>query len=249
MNPSITWATNFFNECNSLPGMLENAMEAADEILLVNAGPGGKHSDDGSIEIAEKFGVPVQYSTIDNGFGALRTELIEKCKTDFLIIFDADERFHVRAPVLKCTGTERYPEIPNPDLKVEKFETYNQLDLLRSMMREADSQGKLAIRFTRRHWFAPGFTKACQNWQIINDHQLRCLKKSSQLTYRVGPKMHERLSHTGTKMCPDFIEQDEWVGPFFDHLHCFFKPMEDAQRQHDIRIYDCLDQNKPIPVA
>jgi glycosyltransferase involved in cell wall biosynthesis len=95
---------NLYNEVNALPGWLEAATALADDVRVLHAGPGGAKSDDGTIELLEKWRIPIEYGSIDDGFGVTRTRAIRMSPCDWVMILDADERFHSFLPVLTCTG-------------------------------------------------------------------------------------------------------------------------------------------------
>lgn len=101
---TITFACNCYMESNSLPGWLEMATGFADDVFVLHAGPGGKKSTDGTIEILQKWRIRTLYDEIDKGFGYIRTRLLRECKTDYCCILDCDERFLQHAPLLKCAG-------------------------------------------------------------------------------------------------------------------------------------------------
>jgi len=101
---SLGIVCNLYNECNSLPGWLEAATAFADDVRVLHAGPGGAKSDDGTIEILEKWKIPIEYGSIDEGFGVVRTRAIRMSPCEWVMVLDADERFHQFLPVLTCSG-------------------------------------------------------------------------------------------------------------------------------------------------
>jgi hypothetical protein len=247
VSDSIGLSMNVFNECNALPGALETASRFFDDILVVHAGPGGKYSTDGTIEILEKYGVRVIFDSIDDGFGVLRTKVLRQASTDWTLIMDADERFIPVLPEFAISGSGKYPETPIPDLHVGiQHPAYNHGDLLRYKLsiecKEAD-----ALRTIRRHWMDIGMHRPAQNWFDIPDWQLRCLRNKPYIGYDTNVKMHERCLDKRTGRDPEYGTSEPRKGPFFDHFHLHFKAMEPDQRQHDIRIYDALHYGRPIP--
>lgn len=243
---SLTIACHFFNEHNALPGFLESASHFADELLLVDCGPNGARSNDGSLDICRAWGIEPLAWKIDAGFGAVRTQLLHTSKTDWTIIADADERYHVTLPVLHCEGTESYPEIQQPKLTVSIVEpyVYNHRDFLQQQIVAAEGVGATGIRFCRRHWFDAGFRKPTQNWVAKRDWQLRCLKTLKHIGFKSETRMHEQCWDFKRNDGPKYIEDHATKGPFVEHLHCLFKPMEKEQRQQDIKIYDALHYEK-----
>ena len=252
MNPSIGVAATFRDEVNALPGFLESASQFFDEIFLADCSMDMTPSSDGSLDIIRKWGLPdPPLWDLSNGFGAVRGQLLHTSQTDWTVILDIDERMSRVLPVLRCVGTESYPAQPNPQLKVEASNPpYDHLELLISKINEADRRGIRAVRFQRRHWFSFGFERPTQNWSTIKDYQLRCMKSRCGMGYTTQPKMHERAWDSNTKRDPEYIADDDMLGPFIDHYHCHFKPMEPDQRAEDIRAYDALhhsDTHTPIP--
>lgn len=251
-SPSIGVAASFRDEHNALPGFLEMAMQCFDSIFLADASVDMTPSTDGSREIIKKFGLPEPpIWDLSAGFGAIRSQLVHSVNTDWVIVMDLDERFYVTAPVLKCEGTDRYPAVANPDLKVTQIQScYNQKEFLMQRIVEAERRGIKFVRFSRRHWFRPGFTQPCENWNTIRDFQMRCMKARSGVGFKSETRMHEKSWDFNKNQAPEYVEDDPNFGPFLDHYHCFFKPMEPEQRAADIRAYDALhhsDTHTPIP--
>lgn len=250
--PSIGVAATFRDECNALPGFLEMASRFFDEIFLADCSMDMTPSTDGSLDIIRKWGLPAPpLWNLSNGFGAVRSQLLNTSKTDWTVILDIDERMHVALPVMRCKGTDRYPEVAHPDLRViAAGETYNHRALLVEKIMEAERRGIRAVRFQRRHWFDATYTRPCENWNTIKDYQLRCMKSRANMGFTIEPKMHERAYDFTQRRDPEYIKDDAEHGPFIDHLHCLFKPMEADQRRADIVAYDALDKSDrhtPIP--
>lgn len=248
MSESIGLAVNFYREPNTLPGLLELSSRFFDDMLFISAPPSGAKPDDESIEILKKWGAKILYSNIDDGFGTLRSLCIHKSSTEWVMIMDCDERFFPNLPVLECHGTGRYPEDHNPDLSVGIAEpSYNQGQLLRDVIKN-ETKNADAIRTVRRHWMDWGMHRPCQDWNAYPDWQLRIMRNRPYIGYRTDKKMHEAALDTRTNKDPIYATANERRGPFHDHFHVPAKLMEPDQRQEDIRIYDALDQNKPLPV-
>ena len=73
---TIGLVANVYNEANALPGWLETHLPFFDDVRVVHAGPGGEWSNDGTIELLEKWRVPVRFCAIENGFGVVRSRAI-----------------------------------------------------------------------------------------------------------------------------------------------------------------------------
>lgn len=243
--PSIAAICNAYNESSAISGWLENVSSFADHVTVYHTGPGGERSNDGTIEICEKFGVHQEWGSIDDGFGAVRSRMITMTPCEWVFIMDCDERFLRWAPRLRCEGTDRYPEVQKPNLRVTEYGTpYDQLTVLKSFMTpEYD-----AVCAIRRHWFTAHYDAPCENWMTINDWQMRIVRNCDHVVYTPVTRMHERITdlrNPGHE--PRFRRATVEEGPFHEHLHCFFKPMETEQRQHDIAVYDSLNEGKKPP--
>jgi hypothetical protein len=246
---SIAACCNFFNEANALPGWLESASQWADHITLYETGPQGEHSTDGSIEIAQKWGVDLKFGSIDEGFGVVRTKMVTMCPTTWVVILDADERIYRTAPRLFCRGNElypqeRYPEFVDMALSVETVGAYDQIALLKSQMRpEYD-----AIVTSRRHWQSWGHRSPSQNWQVIADWQARILRNCDHVRYRPNIAMHEQLYDSRTGQTPKWYQpEQEGQAVYFDHYHLAIKRMETEQRLHDVQIYNAIHEGRKPP--
>lgn len=101
---TIGVVANVYNEANALPGWLESASKFADWIGVMDSGPAGRRSDDGTLDILQKWRIPVQSCSIDDGYGVVRTATIRMCPCDWVMLLDADERFDAFAQVLTCAG-------------------------------------------------------------------------------------------------------------------------------------------------
>lgn len=241
--PSIGAIANVYNECNAIGGWLENVATWADDVVVYHCGPGGKYSDDGTIEIIEKWGARLVFGQIDEGFGVVRSKMITMTQAEFTMIMDADERFYPFAPRLMCSGEEAYPEVRWPALTVTVEEPFDQLSILRGMM-TPDVDAVCAIR---RHWFNFHWNLPCQNWFAIQDWQLRIVRNCEHITYQADIRMHEKIIDLRTGDTPRFSRPTVQSGPFYEHYHCWFKGLEPSQREHDIRIYDALNDGRAVP--
>lgn len=243
--PSIGLVCNVFEEVNAISGLLESASQFFDDLLFYHCGPGGEYSKDGTIEIIEKWGARIVYGAIDEGFGVVRTKAVRLSTCEFAMILDADERFHYWAPLIGCHGTEGYPQVQLPDLRVEILgEPYNQGHLLRTALEDPNID---AVQTARRHWFDFSWRHPCQNWTLIADWQMRVLRNCDDIGYDSSVKMHERVVDRRTGHNPRAWVGDTARGPFHDHYHCFFKPMEPEQRARDVAVYNALHEGSSIP--
>lgn len=259
---TITAACNFYNETNALSGWLESASAFFDEILLINAGPGGKKSNDGSIEIAEKWGVRILYDAIDGGFGKIRTRLIRESRTDYVAILDADERFHRYAPILECTGQPTPDDVVNAvlqeydnrddkrpsnwenlkllglDLRAKQTGHYDQGQFLRDILEHKRPDVVCAIR---RHWHDFTWKRPTQDWGKMPDLQWRIIRCDDKIGFDLGKRMHESLDGFDPAKV---VRPHNGMGPFYDHFHLAIKRMEVEQRREDIRIYDAINRGE-----
>lgn len=250
--PSIGVAATFRDESNALPGFLEMATRFFDNVFLADCSMDMTPSTDGSLEIIQKWGLPhPPLWDLSQGFGAVRSQLVHSSPTDWTVIMDIDERMHVTLPVMTCEGEESYPDFAAPNLKVAlSDETYNHREVMTEAIMEAERLKLKAVRFCRRHWFDMSLKRPTQNWMINRDYQLRCMKSRSGIGFTTIPKMHERAFDFSLKREPGFVGDDNTYGPFIEHHHCHFKPMEKEQRAADIKAYDELhfsEKHTPIP--
>jgi len=250
--PTIAVAASFRDEANALPGFLEMATSFFNEVFLADCSMDMTPSTDGSLDIIRKWGLPhPPLWNLSNGFGAVRSQLLNSVKSDWCVVMDIDERMGVTLPELRCEGTDRYPAQQHPKLIVtDTGRTYHHRDLLNAKIAEAEQKGIRAVRFSRRHWFGFGMKQPCENWMLIRDFQMRCMKSKVGMGFTTIPRMHERAWDSNTGKDPDYIEDDPMQGPFIDHYHLAYKKMEPEQRKADIAAYDALDKSDkhtPIP--
>lgn len=102
--PTIGLVANVYNEVNALPGWLETHLPFFDDVRVLHAGPQGAYSDDGTIELLQKWRVPTEFCAIDQGFGVVRTMAVRMSPCDWVVVLDADERFYPRLNVMTCEG-------------------------------------------------------------------------------------------------------------------------------------------------
>ena len=261
---TIGLVANIYNEINALPGWLETHTPFFDDIRVLHAGPNGKYSDDGTIELLEKWNIPISFADINEGFGEIRTKAIRCSPCDYVMILDADERFYQDATVMVCVGES------TPHDEADKIlQTYDFRDLntrkpdweamarlgcnLEVLCEKPYDQGKVLMDFInrekpdavatiRRHWHDFTFNRPTQNWLVDCDWQTRIVRNHDSIFFDPNIRMHERLIGTN-----HISRADTKAGPFFDHFHLFFKKMEEKQRAHDVAIYDALHHGKNVP--
>ena len=261
---SVGLVANVYNEINALPGWLETHLPFFDDVHVLHAGPGGEYSTDGTLELLERWHVPVEFCAIDEGFGSVRTRAIHSSPCEWVMILDADERFFPVHRVLKCTG-ESTPHsevdailqtydfhdlktmIPNwenvarlgANLRVNIDEAYDQGARLREILASGLYDG---IATVRRHWHDFSLRRPTQNWHTDPDWQLRLVRNDPSIGFDRNTRMHERLCGV-----QHIFHADMTRGPFFDHFHFTFKRMEIEQRAHDIKIYDAIHAGRRPP--
>jgi glycosyltransferase involved in cell wall biosynthesis len=263
---TIGLVANIFNEINALPGWLETHLPFFDDVRVTHAGPQGSYSTDGTIELLEKWRIPIDFYTIDGGFGIVRTRAIRQSPCDYVMLLDADERFFPVHRTLTCFG-ESTPQsevdwilqsydyhgvnLPNWEnvnklgskLQVETGSPYNQGKRLRDWLEE---QKPDAVCTSRRHWHDFSFRRPTQNWLTDPDWQLRIVKNDVGICYDPNIRIHERLvgARHILRPLPGMLESNLL---YFDHFHFTFKRMEPDQRRHDIKIYDAIHKGEVPP--
>lgn len=263
MTLTLGLVANVFNEIHALPGWLEAHLPHFDEVKVMHASPGGVASSDGTLELLHKWRVPVEWCDIGEGFGAVRTKTLCMSKCDYVMLLDADERFHAFVPGLRCAGCStpqdeadrilrgydyRDGKLPDwneidklgSDLKVTAEMPYGQMERLRFLLRYEAPDVVVTVR---RHWHEFGFSRPTQNWLEHPDWQARIVRNSPDIYFDHGTRMHERLVGASQQHRANFN-----TGPFFDHYHFVFKRMEPDQRRHDIMIYDALNRGETPPL-
>lgn len=111
MSISIGLVANVYNEANALPSWIECHAPYFDDIRILHSGPQGAYSNDGTLELLKEHHIPVEFCAIDDGFGVVRTKAIRMSPCDWVMLLDADERFHAKLPILTCAGESTPPEI------------------------------------------------------------------------------------------------------------------------------------------
>lgn len=261
MTLTIGLVANIFNEVNALPGWLETHLPYFDDVRIMHSGPGGEYSTDGTLELLAKWRVPVQFCSIDEGFGAVRTRTLRMSPCDYVMLLDADERFYPLVPLLDCTGQatphSRVDEIlrgydfrsgarPNWDelrelgkgLRVERFGYHDQGARLRKILEEERPD---VVQTIRRHWHDFSMERPTQNWRMDCDWQSRLVRNSPSIGFDPEKAMHEQLVGAGHAYRASLPE-----GPFFEHMHFTFKRMEQEQRAHDVDTYDRIHRGERV---
>lgn len=263
---TIGLVANVYNEAHALPGWLETHLPFFDDVRVLHAGPQGEYSTDGTLELLEKWRVPVEFCAIDEGFGVVRTRAIHSSPCDWVMLLDADERFYPAHRVMSCAG-QSTPQsevdsilqsydfrdlrtvLPNwenvsrlgADLRVEVAYPYDQGLRVRDIISTGNYD---AIATVRRHWHDFSFKRPTQNWHTDPDWQLRLVRRSSDILFASETRMHERLE--GARKV---FHGDHARGPFFDHFHFTFKRMEQEQRAHDVAVYDAIHRGEAPPTS
>lgn len=262
MSVTIGLVANIYNEINALPGWLETHLPFFDDVRVLHAGPGGKYSNDGTMELLEKWRVPFLCTSIDEGFGVVRSKALAMSPCDYVMLLDADERFFPVHRYMSCIG-EGTPQqevdwilqsydfsgvnLPNWEnlaklgdkLRVEITGTYDQGLFLRSKLEQHHPD---VVATVRRHWHDFSFHRPTQNWHTLPDWQMRTVRRSSDIYFAPSTKMHERLEGMN-----NVIGSNGGGLLFFDHFHFTFKRMEPEQRRHDIAIYNALHEGRTPP--
>ncbi len=263
--PTLGLVANIFNEVNALPGWLETHLPYFDDVRVTHAGPQGKFSTDGTMELLEKWKIPVVMDCIDDGFGAVRTRTVQRSPCDYVMLLDADERFYPVHRVMVCTGrstpqsevdtilqTYDFRDMKammsnwenigklGADLRVEAKDTYTQGERLRQTLENYHPDAMMTVR---RHWHDFSFRRPTQNWHEVPDWQLRTVRNDPSIHWDTAKKMHEQLVGA-----VNIFRADPTHGPFFDHFHFTFKRMEPEQREHDVRIYNKIDAGEVPPI-
>lgn len=89
MNNNLTIVIITKNEESNIVAVVQNAKQAAAEVLIVDSG-----STDKTVQLAEENGVKVVYRAWDNDFAAQRNFALQYVKTEWVLYLDADERMN-----------------------------------------------------------------------------------------------------------------------------------------------------------
>ena len=258
---SIGLVANVYNEANALPGWLETHLPFFDDVRVLHAGPGGAYSDDGTIELLEKWSVPVEFCAIDDGFGIVRTRALSMSPCDYVMLLDADERFLPVLQTIHCSGQgtpqsevdwilQSYDfsgvNLPNWEnvnrlgagLRCSRTGIMDQGSFLRAVIEDEKPDAVVTVR---RHWHDLFMCRPTQSWLEHPDWQMRLVRNDPRIGFDENKRMHEQLLGAEKVWRADPVS-----GPFFDHFHFTFKRMEQEQRAHDVAIYDAIHAgNKP----
>ena len=261
---SIGVCANVYNEAHAIGGFLESALKWADDVRIFHAGPQGAYSNDGTIEIIEKWKVPITFGSIDEGFGIVRTAAIRFSPCEWVCVLDADERIERFAPLLTCHGQSTPPDeanailqsydfrdlktmIPNwenvkrlgANLSVSVDGAYDQIAFLRNII---ETEPVDAVITVRRHWHDFTWKRPTQNWHTDPDWQMQCVRNVDYIHYNANTRMHEQLMGVRNPWRPR-----DAMGPFFDHFHFSFKAMAMENRAHAVKIYDKIHAGEKPP--
>ncbi len=244
---SLGLSCNFFREPHALPScrLLLVSTASFDDVVMISSPPSDAKPDDESIALVEKAGVRLVHTTIDAGYGVVRTRCIRESQAEWVMILDCDERFFPTTPRLHCEGLEGYPAVKDPKLTVTTSgEMVDQGGHLKWQLDALKKNDGDAFRVSRRHWFgAPGdFTKPCQNWHLVTDWQLRIVRNSPFIFYDPAHKMHEKILTSKTWSEPGWYSGDAYMGPFFDHFHFWAKNLDPEGRKLAVETYNKLDK-------
>lgn len=238
---SLGLSCNFYREPYALPGFLAMATSGYfDDVVMVSSPPSDAKPDEESIELVKAAGVRLVHTNIDAGYGMVRTRCIRESKAEWVLIMDCDERFLPVVPQMRCEGTEKYPEVKAPDVKVFKSgRSILQGEVLKDKIKHAGSAD--CIRLMRRHWFGPPeeMMRPCQNFDAIPDWQLRCVRNSQFIFFDPERKMHEHLKNSRTWAEPTWVTADNVA---LDHFHCHFKGLDPEGRELAVATYNRLDK-------
>ena len=242
---SLGLSCNFYREPNALPGFLAMATSGFfDDVVMISSPPSDAKPDEESIALVEKAGVRLVHTTIDAGYGVVRTRCIRESQAEWVMILDCDERFYTKTDLLGCDGDEGYPHVKEPKLEVYiQQKNFDQGKLLKDHL-ENTSKDNMAFRFSRRHWFGePGkLLKPCQNWELIPDWQLRLVRNSPFIFFCPERKMHEHLKDSRTWSEPAWGTGEGTTIPYVDHHHCWFKTADPEGRKMAVETYKKLDE-------
>lgn len=243
---SISMCCNVYNDAPALRGLLEASAPYFDNLFVVHSGPGGVYSTDGTIELCEQFGATIVFDDMQRGFGKIRTRLIHDCGCAFAFILDADERFFPSMPVMHCEGTDRYPSQQQPNLS--SFKKSQTCDQGRWLKEAIKTPGCNAVRTIRRHWFDFQMTKPAENWLLIKDYQLRIVRNDPHIGYIGDRVMHELLRDSRTGQDPTYISGDDYMGPYHDHFHLFYRRTRPGYKEANEANYSRLERGEGMIV-
>lgn len=239
---SLGISSCFHAEPNALPGFLESAVQWADEIVMISAPPPGVEHCEESLEIIKKWGGKIVLSSVEEGFGVLRTQCIRESSCEFVAILDADERFPVLRRVMSCAGSEKYPENSNPNLTVTQGAVFDQGKALRSLL-DSLEPSQDAVVMPRYHWMDFSHKRPSQNFCDNKDFQCRLVRNAEHIGYKSERKLHEHLVDFRSGNEPNMFRQnphEREIAIF--HYHAFFKALSPEKNKLDMKTYKALDE-------
>jgi glycosyltransferase involved in cell wall biosynthesis len=87
--PNLTVVILTKNEEKNIVGVIENAKQLTDDVLIIDAG-----SADNTVNLAQQNGAKVIYREWDDDFSAQRNFALEQTKAKWVLYLDADERLN-----------------------------------------------------------------------------------------------------------------------------------------------------------
>lgn len=156
---TLGFSTFVRNEINSLPGLLDSIKGKFDDVVVIDTG-----SEDGTWKMLRqregagelrsyRLGIPFDAQHFH--FGYVRSAAAHLCKTDWVMMLDADERMH--------------------DQDLAAIRTYVEL---------AKTQGAVCIDFPRNNWMdAPSECKT--KFHVYPDLQGRCVLNNGTVWWRL----------------------------------------------------------------
>lgn len=259
---TIGLVANVYNEVNALPGWLETHLPFFDDVRVMHAGPRGESSDDGTIELLEKWNVPVEFCAIDDGFGVVRTKALRMSPCDYVMLLDADERFYPVLLTTNCVGTGT-PQaevdwiLQTYDFRGVNLPNWENIDRLgfglsctaarpidqgRRLRQTLETERPDGVVTVRRHWHDLSMRRPTQSWLEHPDWQMRLVRNDVRICFDPSMRMHEQIR--GVEKVWRALPES---GPYFDHFHFHFKRMEQGQRSHDVAIYDAVHEGRRPP--
>lgn len=238
---SIGISSCFHREPNALPGFLESAAQFFDEIVMISAPPPGVVHCEESLEIIRKFGGKIILSSVEPGFGVLRTQCIRESSCEWVAILDCDETFPVLRHAMTCHGSEKYPDSQNPNVTVTQGLAFDQGRALRSMIDTAD--GFDAIVTPRYHWMDFSLKRPAQSFTEIKDYQCRFVRNVPHVAYKPERRIHEHIIDTRNNQEPNMVRQGNHEREIaIYHFHVPFKRMSPEKNALDMKTYKALDE-------
>lgn len=241
MSNSLGMACNFWREPFMIGGLFENAAAFFDDLLFISTPPAGKDHDEETCEIIKRFGARLEFGSLEPGFGVVRTQLIHKSSTEFVMIMDADERVLDVTKVLEPIGSDRYPDTLEPKNSVAVMgDTYTHGKYLKNIVHGAGEDYD-AVRMCRRAWMDFTYTRPAQSWRQEADWQCRLVRNREYFGYDPNIKMHERVRDFRTGGEPRMFKVDDpHRGLFVEHLTIPAKKLDAKKNADDAAAYDAL---------